>query len=129
MSQRWFPVGVLVAALLLLGLKQTTPRLSISNPSAAPRVAEAEPALLPPDTLRASTTAGTPLIRSLPAQLNNTPVSRYMILEGPALSGVAGRSFTWIPKSTDPGTYDVRLQAQHPDAPADTLVLLIELDS
>lgn len=129
MSQRWFPAGALVTALLLLGLTQMVPRLSASKPSAGPRVAAAEPVPLPPDTLRLSTTAGTPLIRSLPAQLNEAPVSRYGILAGPTLSGVAGRSFTWIPTDAEPGTYDVRLQAQHPDAPADTLVLQITLES
>lgn len=83
----------------------------------------------PPDTLRATTSVGSPLILSLPAQLNDTPVSRYTVLEGPSLCGVAGRSFTWIPKGTDPDTYGVRLQAQHADAPADTLVLRINLQS
>jgi hypothetical protein len=83
----------------------------------------------PPDTLRSSTTPGTPLIRSLPAELNGAAVSRYVLLEGPALSGVAGRSFTWIPTDAEPNTYDVRLQARHPDAPADTLLLQIDVQS
>ena len=127
MSQRWFPISTLLVALLLLGLTQAIPRVSVSKPSATLRVAAVEVFPSPPDTLRSSTTVGTPIIRSLPAQVNDTPVSRYVILEGPALSGVAGRSFTWIPKDTDPGTYDVRLRAHHPDAQSDVLVLRIEL--
>ncbi|PSQ77535.1 MAG: hypothetical protein BRD35_03475 [Bacteroidetes bacterium QH_7_62_13] len=67
----------------------------------------------PPDTLRSSATT----------------VSRYVLLEAPALSGVAGRSFAWIPEGTNPGTHDVRFRAQHPNAEPDTLVLRIELTS
>jgi hypothetical protein len=126
MSQRWGPAGALLMVLILLGVWQTVPVISVSQPSTAPRVAAPAPAPSLPDTLR-STTTGTPLIRSLPAELNGAAVSRYLILDGPALSGVAGRSFTWIPKGTDPDTVDVRLQARHPDAPADTLVLQIDV--
>lgn len=129
MSQRWFPAGALLVALVLLGVNKAVPRLPSSNPDAAPRVAPigTDPSL--PDTLRAATTTGTPLIRSLPAELNDRSVSRYVVVEGPSLSGVAGRSFTWIPEGAAPGTYDVHLRAQHPDAQPDTLVLRIELNS
>lgn len=125
MSQRWFALGALLPALLSLGLTG----ISVSKPSTAPRVAAVETGLPPPDTLRSSATTGTPFIRSLPGRINETPVSRYVILDGPALSGVAGRSFTWIPTDAQPNTYDVHLQALHADAPADTLVLQITLES
>jgi hypothetical protein len=49
------------------------------------------------------------------------------VLQGPALSGVAGRSFTWVPQDTAPGTYTALLHAQHPDAEPDTLVVQINL--
>lgn len=82
-----------------------------------------------PDTIRASGRVGLPLILSLPARLADNPVTRYTTLQGPALSGVAGRSFTWITKDARPGTSDVHLKAHHPDAPPDTLVLRIRLES
>ena len=117
---------MLVAALLLSGGTERTSRSSAFNLGVALGVAALT---APPDTLRSSATTGTPLIRSLPAQLNNKPVSRYVLLEAPALSGVAGRSFAWIPEGTNPGTHDVRFRAQHPNAEPDTLVLRIELTS
>lgn len=82
-----------------------------------------------PDTLRTSAEPDTPLILSLPAELNGHSVERYTLLRGPALSGVAGRSFTWIPHGADPGTHEVLLRGNAPDAPADTLVLRIDLPS
>lgn len=127
MSQRWLPVGALLAAVLLLGL--STPPARSLKPDATLRVAATPPGHSPPDTFRSSTTTGTPLIRSLPPRINDAPVSRYVILDGPALSGVAGRSFTWVSTDAEPGTYDVRLRASHPDAQPDTLVLRITLES
>jgi hypothetical protein len=126
MSQRWLPVGALFVSVLLLGFSAP---VGLLKPDTTKRVAAVTSSSSPPDTLRSSTTAGTPLIRSLPAERNGAAVSRYLILDGPALSGVAGRSFTWIPRGAEPGTYDVRLQAQHMDAPADTLVLRITVES
>ncbi|MCS3611174.1 hypothetical protein [Salinibacter ruber] len=79
----------------------------------------------PPDTVRASADAGTPLILPLPKSLNEHPVARYTLLRGPALSGVAGRSFTWIPEGAAPGIHRALLQAEFGDAPPDTLVVQI----
>ncbi len=81
------------------------------------------------DTLRTSAEPDAPLILSLPAELNGHSVERYTLLRGPALSGVAGRSFTWIPHGANPGTHEVLLRGNAPDAPADTLVLRIDLSS
>jgi len=119
------PAPLLFAALLLLGAASGLP--SFVEPANSARVA-ASPSP-PPDTLRSSVTAGTPLIRSLPAALNGAPVARYTLLRGPALSGVAGRSFTWITRGAAPGTYDVRLRAVHPDAAPDTLVVRVDVQS
>jgi hypothetical protein len=82
-----------------------------------------------PDTLRASAEPGTPFILTLPAELNGRSVERYSLLRGPALSGVAGRSFTWIPQGAEPGMHEVLLRGHAPDAPADTLLLRIDLSS
>jgi hypothetical protein len=82
----------------------------------------------PPDTLQSTVAAGQPLIRTLPAALDGTPVSRYAVLRGPALCGVAGRSFTWITSGTAPGTYDIRLRAEHSDAAADTVVVRVTVE-
>ncbi|MFB6098264.1 MAG: hypothetical protein ABEK84_03975 [Salinibacter sp.] len=76
-----------------------------------------------------STTSDQPVIHTLPAELNGHPVEHYTLLRGPALSGVAGRSFTWIPQGADPGTHEALLQAHAPNAPPDTLVLRIDLQS
>jgi len=115
---------LLFAPLLLLGAAFGP---SFVEPANSARVAAASSP--PPDTLRSSISAGTPLIRSLPAELNGAPVRRYTLLRGPALSGVAGRSLTWITRGAAPGTYDVRLRAVHPDAAPDTLVVRVEIQS
>jgi len=115
----------LTAALLLLGMVPGP--VSSVEPAKSSWVAEITSP--PPDTVRASVPAGTPLIRSLPSDLNGRPVARYTLLRGPALIGVADRSITWITRSVSPGTYDVRLRAAHPDAAPDTLVLRIEVES
>jgi len=125
MSPRWLAVGVVVVvAFGALGLTPLSPVSSKIEPAAASRVA---PAPVPPDTLRADATTATPLILALPADLGEAPVSRYTMLQGPALSGVAGRSFTWVPKETAPGTYTAHLQAQRPNTTPDTLVVQITL--
>jgi hypothetical protein len=123
MSPRWLVVGVVVA-LGTLGLSSPAPTSTEVEPAAASRVAQ-PPA--PPDTLQAEATTGPPLILSLPAELGEAPVSRYTLLRGPALSGVAGRSFTWIPTDAAPGTYTAHLQARRPDAAPDTLVVEVTL--
>jgi hypothetical protein len=97
------------------------------EPVTAPRVAA--PAVPASDTLRASVAAGSPLVRSLPAEVGGTSVTGYAVLRGPALCGVAGRSFSWITRGTPPGTYDVRLRATHLNAAPDTLVLRIDVRS
>ena len=96
---------------------------SALEPTTAPGVAGA----VPPDTVRASVVAGTPLAHPLPPSLNGAPVARYSILTGPALSGTAGYSFTWITRGTAPGTYTIPLRATHADTPPDTLVVRVEL--
>lgn len=83
----------------------------------------------PPDTLRTAAEPDTPLILTLPAELNGRSVERYSLLRGPALSGVAGRSFTWIPTGAEPGLHEALLRADSPDAPGDTLVVRIDLSS
>lgn len=123
MSHRWLAVGILVAAVSLLGLDVSPGTV---EPTAASRVAAAH-VPSPPDTLRASATVGTPVVLSLPGELRDKPVTRYTLLQGPALCGVAGRSFTWIPKDAAPGTYEVPLHAHHPDAEPDTFVVQIDL--
>lgn len=95
------------------------------EPIISPRVAP--PLTAPPDTLRTSAEPGTPLVLSLPSELNGRTVERYSLLRGPALSGVAGRSFTWIPQGAEPGMHEALLQAHAPDAPPDTLVVQINL--
>lgn len=95
------------------------------EPAIPPRVAGAAP----PDTVQSSVAAGAPLVRSLPPRLNDTPVARYAVLDGPALSGTAGYSFTWITRGTAPGTYTIALEALHPDTPPDTLVVQVDVQS
>ena len=95
------------------------------EPTSGPRVA----LVLPPDTLRTSAEPGTPLILTLPPELDGRSVDRYTLLRGPALSGVAGRSFTWIPEGADPGVHEALLRTRTADAPSDTLVLRIDLQS
>ena len=93
------------------------------EPTSGPRVAP----VLSPDTLRTSAEPGTPLILTLPSELDGRSVEHYTLLRGPALSGVAGRSFTWIPGGADPGVHEALLRPHAPDAPPDTLVLRIDL--
>lgn len=90
-------------------------------------VAESES--VPPDTLQTSVRAGTPVILSLPAEIGNRPVARYTVVSGPALSGVAGRSFTWITRGVTPGTYRVPIKADHPETRPDTVVVEIDVQS
>jgi len=116
---------LLTAALLLFGMAPG-PISSVEPANSSWVAAPASPA---PDTVQSSVAAGTPLIRSLPAEVNGTPVTRYTLLRGPALSGVAGRSLTWITRGVAPGTYDVRLRATHRGAAPDTLVVRVEIQS
>lgn len=116
------PLG-LVGLLILGATLPSTP----FQPTIAPRVATAPSTPQAPDTLRASTEPETPLILSLPASVENRSVAEYRLLRGPALSGVAGRSFTWIPHGADPGRYEAVLRAHHPNPPPDTLVVRIDL--
>lgn len=93
-------------------------------------VARTVPVPSPPaDTLRVSTTSDTPLLLSLPSTVANRAVQEYNVLRGPALSGVAERSFVWIPEGASPGTHEVILRAAHRKPPPDTLVLQIDLES
>lgn len=82
---------------------------------------------VPPDTLTATGSTETPLVRSLPAEINGTPVTRYVVLDGPALAGATDRSFTWIPRTATADTHDIALHAHHTNAAPDTLVLQVTL--
>lgn len=82
-----------------------------------------------PDTVTASTPQNTPLILSLPANLKDRPVTQYEVLRGPALCGVAGQSFTWIPRAAENPPYYATLQAVHPNPPSDTLVVRMNIES
>ncbi len=108
--------------LCLLGAASSRPALRTVEPAPEPWVAQ--PSL--PDTLEARVVAGETLIHTLPGGDENGAAS-YRMLRGPALSGVAGRSLTWITRGVAPGTYRLRLQAQRPDAAPDTLVLRVEV--
>lgn len=57
-------------------------------------------------------------------------MARYTLLRGPALSGVAGRSVTWIPRPADAGstrTLTLRALPAVDSLAADTLVLQIRV--
>jgi hypothetical protein len=118
--------GALVAAALVL-LGTVGAASDVVEPVTAPRVAG--PAVPPPDTLRPTVAAGRSLIQTLPDEVGGAPVTGYTVLQGPALCGAAGRSFTWITRGVTPGTYDVRLRATHPGAAPDTLVLRVDVQS
>lgn len=125
---RLFGSVLLGLVLLGLGYEQEDPPSNPLEPNLAPRVAPLAPSATGTrDTLRPSVEAGNPLILNLPTELESRTVDRYALIRGPALSGVAGYSFTWITRSVEPGTYDVLLRANHPDASPDTLVLHVEV--
>lgn len=124
MSERWPATGAFAIALLLFILGPSPLAPDPVELGASPRVAQTA---VPPDTLRTDAPVKQPLILSLPAALGDTSVARYTVLRGPALCGVAGRSLTWIPRDTAPGTYDVRLRAHRFGAQPDTLVVRITL--
>lgn len=113
--------------LSLLGLLGTgdVPAPRSFEPTTALRVAP----VFSPDTVRATVESSMPLILSLPTEVNGQSIQRYTLLQGPALSGVAGRSFTWIAQGADPGTYEAVLRAEVSDSPPDTLLLQINLPS
>ena len=84
---------------------------------------------LPPDTIQATASIDTPFITLLPEQVGGRPASAYRLLRGPALSGVAGRSITWVPRSADAGA--TRLLVLRTVPPADTLApdtLVVRID-
>jgi hypothetical protein len=116
-------------ALLLLGLVGNRDVTSPGSfePTTTPRVARTLSGLA--DTVRTSAQPNTPLLLSLPTELNGRSVERYSLLRGPTLSGVAGRSFTWIPQGATPGLHEALLRAHLPEASPDTLVLRIDLSS
>ena len=120
-------VPLLALGLLGLGGNGDVTSPGSFEPTTGPRVAAT--LATPPDTLRTSAEPGTPLLLTLPAELNGRSVERYSLLRGPALSGVAGRSFTWIPQGAEPGTHEALLRTHAPDTPADTLVITIDLQS
>lgn len=95
------------------------------EPAAAARVAR--PSLSVADTVRTSVPAGRVLVYTLPDEVDGEAVGSYRLLRGPALSGVAGRSLTWITRRTAPGAYNVLLEARRPNASSDTLVVRIDV--
>lgn len=118
------------AAALLLHLLLVSTGVETSRALAAPSASPgATVSTTPPDTLVASTRPDTPLILSLPTTINDRPVSRYEIVNGPALCGVAGHSFTWIPRRAADSSHHASLQAVHPDAPSDTVVVRMDVQS
>jgi hypothetical protein len=126
------PFTRVALSLLVIALLGTTGNRDVTSPDSfeptiGPRVAQISVPL--PETLRVEAGPDPPLILSLPAEVNGRSVDRYRLLQGPALSGVAGRSFTWLPQDADPGPHEALLRTHAPDAPADTLVLRIDLQS
>lgn len=126
MPRRRFGAAALLVGLLLFGAAAPPSSLGALEPAATPWVAQRSP---PPDTLRATVPAGEALILSLPDATGGTTVASYRMLRGPALSGVAGRSLTWITNNVSPGRYDLRVQARRPGAPSDTLIVRVEVES
>ena len=124
MSRHLVATAALGIGLCLLGAAPSGPAPGTVEPVAAPWVAQT---VLPPDTLEARVVAGETLIRTLPDAASGSPVASYRMLRGPALSGVAGRSLTWITRDIAPGTYTLRLQARRPDASPDTLVVRVDV--
>jgi len=120
-------VPLLALGLMGLGGNGDVTSVGSFEPTNEPRVAATLAAQL--DTLRASAEPDTPLLLTLPAELDGHSIDRYSLLRGPALSGVAGRSFAWIPKGAEPGTHEALLRSHASDMPADTLVLRIDLQS
>lgn len=126
------PFDRVVLPLLAVGLLGLAGNGDVTSPDASESIngARLTPSIAPPpETLRTAADTKTPLILALPSTVNGHSVTRYTLLQGPSLSGVAGRSFTWIPQGTDPGTHEALLQTKSPDAPPDTLVLRIDLQS
>lgn len=89
----------------------------------------ADTSTAPHDTLTSQVPADAPLVRPLPKKVNGATATRYRVLNGPALSGVAGHSFAWIPRDASPGTYSIRLRVDHPNAAPDTLLLQVNVGS
>jgi hypothetical protein len=110
-----FDLALLLSAILLGTASAPSPSASSST--------------VPPDTVTSTVAAGAPLVRSLPTSLDDAPVARYTVLEGPALSGAAGYSFTWITRDTAPGSYAILLRADHPDAAPDTLIVQVTVEA
>ena len=68
----------------------------------------------------------------LPGEVNGRSVTRYRLVHGPALSGLAGRSMTWIPRPSDAGATRILLFQTIPPADSlasDTLVVRIDVSS
>lgn len=81
-----------------------------------------------PDTLRQSVQAGAPLIVSLPAERDTVSIDRYDLIRGPALSGVAGRSFAWVTRSDDIGTHTILLRPVASAPLPDTLAMVVTVE-
>ena len=80
------------------------------------------------DTIERTVEAGAVLTTTLPSTLNNSEVAAYRLVEGPAFSGVAGRSLTWPTHNTDPGMHPITV-VPDVEAPPDTLVVEVTIQS
>lgn len=122
------PAALTSGLLLVLFLGISGLEISIANdpPSTS---SDAAASFAVPDTVTASTPQDTPLILSLPATIKDRPVTHYEVLRGPALCGVAGQSFTWIPRAAENPPYHALLRAVHPNPPSDTLVVRMDVES
>lgn len=99
--------GFLIIAALLASAAAPAQRSAAAGPSAA----------APADTLRASVQAGQTLIVGLPGD--------FETVQAPALSWLVDRSFMWRTLPRERGTLPVLFRRR--GAPADTLVLLVEI--
>lgn len=100
-------IGILVVAALVLAAAAPAQRSVTAGPSAGAAA----------DTVRASVQAGQTLIVGLPGD--------YEPVRAPALSWLVDRSFMWRTLPRERGTLPVLFRRR--GAPADTLVLLVEI--
>jgi len=123
MLLRWTAPLVLAGPLLLFaGTMTPIPSEGGGSPGARLQYVRA-------DTVRATVTAGETLILPLPTTVDSRTVTEYRMIRGPALSGVAGRSVTWITQNPSPGRHDIHLRALHSNAGSDTLVVRVDVQS
>lgn len=110
-------LGLLLAVGALVLAAAPAERADAAPPSAAPLVVDAAAAGTVADTLRAAVQAGQTLVVALPGD--------YETVRAPALSWLVDRSFMWRTLAQERGTLPVLFRRR--GAPADTLVLLVEI--